>query len=532
VEYQVLARKYRPQIFSELLGQEHVAKTLQNAIKMKRVAHAFLFAGPRGVGKTSAARILAKALNCEKGPSPDPCNQCQKCKEITGGYSIDVIEIDGASNRGVEEIRELKERVRYHPQSSRYKIFIIDEVHMLTKEAFNALLKTLEEPPPHVKFIFATTEPHKVPVTILSRCQRFDFKRIPISTILNQLKMITEKEKITISENSLYIISQESQGSMRDAESLLDQVVAFSGNEVKENDVATLLGVVDRKLVRDISKEILKRNVKKLMELIHLIYESGYESASFMKSLLEHFRNLVIAKMVDNPTDLIPLPSDEIEDLKKDVKDEQPQRLVFLFNMLINGDIQASKSDFPYWVMEATLVNMALFTPVIPIDDILAKLSSLKEELPNVSEDGKYILQKEEESAIKRSEAKEEIRDTDFSGFIDFVQAEDPKLASFISQGKWKGIDNNEAIIAFDNSFYYDRIKKQIELLTDFASRYFRKDIEIKIQKEKKKEKDVKSTQLEKKIKREAKEHPLVREALQLFDGYLVEIKEQKGKKI
>jgi len=241
MSYLVLARKWRPQLFEEVIGQRHITHTLQNAISQKRVAHAFLFTGARGVGKTSSARILAKALNCERGLRPNPCNECTTCQEITHGISMDVIEIDGASNRGIDEIRELRENVRYTPAKSRYKIYIIDEVHMLTKEAFNALLKTLEEPPPHIIFIFATTEPHKIPATILSRCQRYDFKRIPLREVVGSLKRIVEEERIQISQRGLLSIAQESEGSLRDAESLLDQVIAYAGKEIHDEDIEEAL---------------------------------------------------------------------------------------------------------------------------------------------------------------------------------------------------------------------------------------------------------------------------------------------------
>ena len=230
MSYLVLARKKRPQVFEDVIGQRPITQTLQNAIAQKRVAHAFLFTGPRGVGKTSTARILAKALNCEKGPQMNPCNQCPACKEISEGNSIDVIEIDGASNRGIDEVRELRENVRYTPAKSRYKIFIIDEVHMLTLPAFNALLKTLEEPPPHIVFIFATTEPHKIPATILSRCQRYDFKRIPSGEIVQHLRRIVDEEKIEVSQRALSTLARESEGSMRDAQSLLDRLISYGGD--------------------------------------------------------------------------------------------------------------------------------------------------------------------------------------------------------------------------------------------------------------------------------------------------------------
>ncbi|HSF32095.1 MAG TPA: DNA polymerase III subunit gamma/tau, partial [Candidatus Tectomicrobia bacterium] len=243
MSYQVTARKWRPQTFAELVGQEHVARTLQNALRQGRIAHAYLFSGTRGVGKTTTARVLAKALNCEQGPLPEPCNECALCQAITMGSSLDVLEIDGASNRGIDEIRDLREKIRYAPARSRYKVYIIDEVHMLTEHAFNALLKTLEEPPPQVVFIFATTEPQKVPITILSRCQRFDFRKVASAEIALCLEKIAEQESIRISREALHRIARRAEGSLRDAQTLFDQVVAFCGSEVREEDVGQLLGL-------------------------------------------------------------------------------------------------------------------------------------------------------------------------------------------------------------------------------------------------------------------------------------------------
>src|SRR5512139_2944372 len=275
--YLVLARKWRPQLFEEVVGQQPITQTLQNAILKKRVAHAFLFTGARGVGKTSTARILAKALNCEKDLQTNPCNQCTNCQEITHGNSMDVIEIDGASNRGIDEIRELRENVRYTPAKSTYKIYIIDEVHMLTKEAFNALLKTLEEPPPHIIFIFATTEPHKIPATILSRCQRYDFKRIPFKEVIESLKRIMGEEGNEISPRGLLAIARESEGSLRDAQSLLDQVIAYSGTNIHDEDVAEVLGLIDRKMLSDTIEAIADKDVERCMKVIEQVYHFGYD---------------------------------------------------------------------------------------------------------------------------------------------------------------------------------------------------------------------------------------------------------------
>jgi len=277
MEYLVLARKWRPQVFEDVLGQEHVGKTLKNAIRLGRVAHAYLFSGPRGVGKTSVARILAKALNCEKGPVEIPCNSCVNCREITEGSSMDVNEIDGASNRGIDEIRELRENVKFAPASSRYKIYIIDEVHMLTKEAFNALLKTLEEPPPHVIFVFATTETHKVPATILSRCQRFDFRRLSLRNITDNLRRIASMEGIRISDAGLTLIAEASEGSVRDAQSLFDQAISFAGTEIGDGEVEELLGTADRRFLFSLSEAVLARDAAACLRIIEEAYFAGLD---------------------------------------------------------------------------------------------------------------------------------------------------------------------------------------------------------------------------------------------------------------
>src|SRR5512139_738919 len=325
--YLVLARKWRPQLFEDVIGQRPITRTLQNAISQKRVAHAFLFSGARGVGKTSTARILAKALNCEQGPQVNPCNHCSSCLEISSGASMDVIEIDGASNRGIDEIRELRENVRYTPAKSRYKIYIIDEVHMLTKEAFNALLKTLEEPPPHIIFIFATTEPHKIPATILSRCQRYDFKRIPFREVIGSLKRIVEEEGIQISQRGLLSIAQESEGSLRDAQSLLDQVIAYAGREIKDDEIAEVLGLIDRKMLSDTIEAIADKDVERCMKVIEQVYHFGYDLQHFCRELLQYLRHLILIKLSQHPERLMELPEEELGSLKRQAEKFQFDQL-------------------------------------------------------------------------------------------------------------------------------------------------------------------------------------------------------------
>jgi DNA polymerase-3 subunit gamma/tau len=289
----VTARKWRPQKFSEVVGQEHITATLKNALKNNRIAHAYLFTGPRGVGKTTTARILAKALNCLNPKDNEPCNECEMCKSIQSTQSLDIIEIDGASNRGIDEIRTLRESVKYAPTKGKYKIYIIDEVHMLTKESFNAFLKTLEEPPAHTIFIFATTDIHKVPLTIISRCQRFDFRRIQLDTIKSLLNKIAESEKIKIDDKTLTIIAKKSDGALRDAESFFDQVVSFCGNNIEASTVSKMLNLVDDEIYFSISDAIIDKDYKAVFDVSNSIYDNGWNFIDFMDGLIEHFRNIM-----------------------------------------------------------------------------------------------------------------------------------------------------------------------------------------------------------------------------------------------
>jgi DNA polymerase III subunit gamma/tau len=297
VSYQVFARKYRPQTFDDLVGQAHVTRTLKNAVAQNRLAHAYLFVGPRGIGKTSTARILAKALNCVNGPTVTPCGVCDSCKEITAGNSLDVLEIDGASNNGVEQVRELRDNVRYAPSKGHFKIYIIDEVHMLTSAAFNALLKTLEEPPPHVKFIFATTEPQKVLPTILSRCQRFDLHRIPANLIAQHLQFIAGQEKITLDPAAAHAIAKGADGGLRDAESMLDQLVAFCGEKIAEPDVLNVFGFTSEQMVANFTDKILRGLTSDALELLHAEAENGKDMMKLMSDLIAYLRDVLVGKV-------------------------------------------------------------------------------------------------------------------------------------------------------------------------------------------------------------------------------------------
>ncbi|MFO8073048.1 MAG: DNA polymerase III subunit gamma/tau [Polyangia bacterium] len=377
MSYLVLARKWRPQTFEDVVGQNHVTRTLANAIEMDRVAHAFLFSGVRGVGKTSLARILAKALNCEHGPTPRPCGECGSCRTIADGGAVDVIEIDGASNNSVDDIRELRETVPYRPALGRYKIYVIDEVHMLSASAFNALLKTLEEPPPHVKFIFATTEPHKIPATILSRCQRYDFRRISTPAVVERVRAILDSEEIEADEEALAIIGREAEGSMRDALSLLDQVLAAGTGKLSGTAVSELLGVVTRRVHYDVSAALLAGDPRRCLEIVRDVDRQGFESISFTRGLLEHLRNLVVAGVCGSEPGLLDLPEEEIAELAELAGRVSNATLHRLFKHFAEAYEEIARSDHPRLLLETTLARLAEMGDLLPAAELVGRLEAL-----------------------------------------------------------------------------------------------------------------------------------------------------------
>jgi DNA polymerase-3 subunit gamma/tau len=381
LEYLVLARKFRPQTFEDVAGQEHVVKTLRNSIGQGRVAHAFLFSGPRGVGKTSVARILAKSLNCEKGPTATPCNICSNCREITNGSSLDVREIDGASNRGIDEIRELRENVKFAPAAAKYKIYIIDEVHMLTREAFNALLKTLEEPPSHVIFIFATTESHKVPATILSRCQCYDFRRISLKEIAANLGRVAAAEGIKISPSALLWIAEAGDGSMRDAQSIFDQVISYAGMDIKDDDVEESLGLADRKYLFRLSEAVLQRDAGACLIILEEAYLAGIDMKHFYQILVKHFRNLLLVKIAADGSSSFDIAPEQIEKLKNQVQAISRETLQRFVEILIAEEGSFLRSQEPRMKLETILVKMAYLEPIIPLAEIISTIENIEQRL-------------------------------------------------------------------------------------------------------------------------------------------------------
>jgi DNA polymerase-3 subunit gamma/tau len=494
MEYRVLARKWRPQVFKDVLGQDHVVQTLSNAIRLNRVSHAFLFSGPRGVGKTSVARILSKAINCVDGPSEIPCNQCVHCREITEGISLDVREIDGASNRGIDEIRELRENVKFSPISCRYKIYIIDEVHMLTREAFNALLKTLEEPPPQVIFIFATTELHKVPATITSRCQCHDFRRISLKEIAGNLRKISDAEDIRISDTGLAWVAESADGSMRDAESILDQVISYSGQEIQDSQIEELLGLSDRRFLYRISEAVLARNAASCLHILNEGYYAGLDIAYFYQMLLAHFRNLLMVKILENDTSFLDLSKDDVEKVKQQVKEISGDTLQRLLDMLIAEEKNIRRSQSARISLETVLVRMAHLEPLVPIDEILTRMEDLEQRLTQNKGDSSPRPSSTKPNSLPRKGDTATAPSTEVQGSAtsenrwealkSYIREHSAPLSSKIEPGRFISFENGCLTVGFPQDYVFlDEInaaakKKQLE---ELARTYFNEEIRIMI---------------------------------------------------
>ncbi len=554
--YEVLARKYRPQNFSELAGQEHVSRTLQNAIDSGRVAHAFLFTGARGVGKTSTARIMAKTLNCERGITHEPCNICPQCIEITKGTSTDVFEIDGASNNGVDDVRDLRDNIKYLPSHSRYRIIIIDEVHMLSTNAFNALLKTLEEPPEHVKFIFATTEPHKLPVTILSRCQRFDFKRVTLPKIIARLREIAGKESVTISDTSLALIARKGDGSMRDSLTAFDQVLAFCGNSVSDEDVATLLGAIDRRLLAEISAAVFAGDTQTVLAGVKQVDLVGYNMRQFCQELIEHFRNLLVIRSVKKPEEILDLTAAELEELHKQslhISTLDIQRRLTLF---IKAESEMAYASFPRLIVEMALLKAALLAPLVPIQELIEKIKSLETaavhtpSLPweaargtsaPAAQQGEPPASSARPSHTAHTTAAVPAQTgghTDWGRFVAFVNDQERLIGSVLEHGSPVKQETGLIEIGFPAGSYYLTAAQEAEFIADVQvlARTFTgvetvirvkaietgfADAPLSLAEKKKND----AEQLQEELKREVENHPVVKEAERVFGSTITDVR-------
>ncbi len=376
---QVLAQKYRPRTFEDVVGQEAVTRTLRNSILQGRIANAYIFCGPRGVGKTSIARVLSKTLNCEKPPDKSPCNSCASCAEIALGSNIDVLEIDGASNRGIDEIRTLRENVKFSPSKGKFKIYIIDEVHMLTQEAFNALLKTLEEPPAHVKFIFATTEPHKVLPTILSRCQKFNFKKISPKMIFDRILDVTKKERINIEEKAALLIARSSDGSLRDSLVILDQMVSFSGEKILHDDVIELLGMVQRDKIFELSDAVIESDPGRAVRMLDGMINNGKDPVLIANSLTGHWRDLMVLKVAGSPTSDMAFSAEELKRSEAQLEKLSLEEILYVLQNLSHCLALMKGAMFARVPLELTLIRLTRRGAIVSLPDILARLEKMEE---------------------------------------------------------------------------------------------------------------------------------------------------------
>ena len=497
MSYLVLARKWRPGTFEAIIGQEHVTRALKNAIRLDRVAHAFLFTGARGVGKTTAARVLAKALQCEAGPTPEPCTTCRACTEIATGNAVDVLEIDGASNRGINEIRELRDGVAYAPARDRFKIYIIDEVHMLTQEAFNALLKTLEEPPRHVKFIFATTEPQKIPVTILSRCQRYDFKRVPLTVVKAHLNELLEKEGVHVNDEGLRVIARESEGSVRDALSLLDRVISFAGENADARAVTDCLGVADRAWIGALLERLLAGDAAGALDVIADVFQYGYDLRAFAADALESLRDLVVVRVAGKDSRAVELSDGEAEALRALGERHSVVALERLFQIMLKAADEAASSRHPKLVLEMAIVRAVAALDTVGLPEVLQRLEALEASLGGAPQSARPIAPRAAPQApsiapprpmaAPRSPAPAPapapapspavatpraapvaapaaatlpLDRTSWRPFVQAVKAADPILASMLENADLLGIDGQTLRIGVASAFFLSSLQR------------------------------------------------------------------------
>jgi DNA polymerase-3 subunit gamma/tau len=557
MSYQVLARKYRPQRFSEVIGQEHITTTLRNAIAQGRLHHAYLFTGVRGVGKTTVARILAKALNCERPSNNEPCGECTPCREITESRSLDVQEIDGASNTGVDDVREIRERAKYLPSSGRYKIYIIDEVHMLSTPAFNALLKTLEEPPAHVVFIFATTESHKIPATILSRCQRHDFRRIPASLSTAALKRIAGEEKVRISEDAIEMIARESTGSLRDAQSLFDQAIAFSGNEIAADSIRSMLGSLDRTLLFELVGSTIDRDADRTLRVLDEIFKTGADLTRFAADMLEVLRHLLVIAECGGERTAIDLPSDEAEMLKKLAAQTGAPELHRMFALWYGVADAVARSPFPKMLLEVGLIRLCRVGDVKQVEDVVARLDAILEggtnapaaraqprPQPGTSAPAAAAPQTPtEKPAVDDAHltfepaprtAADIASEKRWQEFMRWAVTERPQAAAILQQASLESITGQTVRVRFENPHYaemqaeQERMDRAAELLTSFFKRPMKLTVNANSG-DNAKNPTLKQTQRKKKeLIKEALKDDIVTQAADILGAKLHDVKVEK----
>jgi DNA polymerase III subunit gamma/tau len=530
VSYQVFARKYRPQTFDDLVGQSHVSRTLKNAVAQNRLAHAYLFVGPRGIGKTSTARILAKSLNCVKGPTVTPCGVCDNCREIAAGNSLDVIEIDGASNNSVEDVRELRDNVRYAPAKGRYKIYLIDEVHMLSSAAFNALLKTLEEPPAHVKFIFATTEPQKVLPTILSRCQRFDLHRIPANLIAQHLQFIAKNEKITLRPAAAHAIARGAEGGLRDAESMLDQLVAFCGEDISEEDVLNVFGFTGQQTVANLTEHILRGATAEAVQLLHEQSESGKDMMKLMSDLIAYLRDLLVYKVKPDA-----LSEDVDSEAEKSLAAQaqllETDRLLELIDQFAEAEGRMKWAPNKKLHFEVALIKAIQTLTQVTLNEVIENLNALRDGKGGTAAGKSAGISKSSGRALAKDSSDQKTSNALAAGAVDPGAIWEQVCARIPARGFLRTLVDALTVVGGDGrNFilgYPPEEKSAIETLTATSNR---RQLETLLQEVTGREWSVKFEAREglpsRKVKEQVsprtedfKNDPLIQEALEMFKG-------------
>jgi DNA polymerase-3 subunit gamma/tau len=550
MSYLVLARKWRPQGFDDLIGQEPITRVLKNAIDQGKIAHAYLFSGPRGVGKTSTARILAKALNCQAGATSSPCGSCSFCTSITDGSSVDVMEIDGASNNSVNDIRDLRERVKYVPSGGRYKVYIIDETHMLSDAAFNALLKTLEEPPPHVVFVLATTAPRKIPSTVLSRCQHLPFRRIPGLMIKDRLRKISTEESISISGPALEIIARAADGSLRDSLTILDQISSFS-SDISETDVKDLLGITDFSLLSQLASSLIEGKRKEILTITAELAEKGTDIRSFIRELIQFFRDMLVLSIVKKPDEMLDLGKEDLAAMQNILRRTSEDHLTLLLSELLRAELDVRNASSPRLALEMSLLKASFLRDMKPLREVIENLEKYIKLVPDSGDaDTEKISPaithdavpgnrgSERESSAKLSQDQEE----EFGSLSATVSEEPPvsasegqtitddireralrkmahPLQSKLSNASFK-IDGDTLILTLNggDSVFSDSLRKNGELIAQIFSEELGNTVNLEVVTAKKK------VVRRKDLKEEVMADSAIQEVLELFDGRIVDV--------